>query len=56
MMPLPPGALLYRPAAAGGAAGVATKAALDRNMPDEVHEKHVERCMKDRGHEVLGWR
>jgi hypothetical protein len=45
-----------RAAAAGGAAGLATKVALDWNVPDEVHENYVERCMKDRGHEVLGWR
>lgn len=45
-----------RAGAAGGAVGVATKVLLEWNSPDEVHEKYVERCMKDRGHEVLGWR
>jgi hypothetical protein len=45
-----------RAGAAGGAVGVATKVLLDWNAPDEAHEKYVERCMKDRGHEVLGWR
>lgn len=42
--------------AAGGAAGVATKVLLDWNQPDEVHKNYVERCMKARGHIVLGWR
>jgi hypothetical protein len=45
-----------RAGAAGGATGIATKVLLEWNAPDEVHEKYFERCMKDRGHEVLGWR
>jgi hypothetical protein len=45
-----------RGAAAAGATGVAVKTLLDWNAPDEVHEEYVERCMKERGHHVLGWR
>jgi outer membrane lipoprotein SlyB len=45
-----------RGAAAGGAAGMATKLLLDWNEGDEVYQKYVERCLKSRGHEVLGWR
>jgi hypothetical protein len=45
-----------RGAAAGGATGMATKALLEWNEPDEVHQEYVERCMKRRGHDVLGWR
>lgn len=45
-----------RRAAAAGATGMAVKTLLDWNAPDEVHEEYVERCMKDRGHQVLGWR
>jgi hypothetical protein len=45
-----------RGAAAGGAAGIATKVLLDWNEPDKVHQEYVERCMKKRGHDVLGWR
>jgi hypothetical protein len=45
-----------RGAAAGGAAGVATKTLLEWNSPDEVQEAYFEACMKDRGHQVLGWR
>lgn len=45
-----------RGAAAGGVAGMLTKTALDHNEPDDVHKEYVERCMKDRGNVVLGWR
>jgi hypothetical protein len=45
-----------RGAAAGGATGMATKVLLEWNEPDEVHQEYVERCMKRRGHDVLGWR
>jgi hypothetical protein len=45
-----------RGAAAGGASGIATKVLLEWNEPDEVHQEYVERCMKQRGHDVLGWR
>lgn len=45
-----------RAGAAGGATGAAVKVLLEWNDPDKVHEKYVERCMRERGHEVLGWR
>jgi hypothetical protein len=45
-----------RGAAAGGAAGMATKLLLEWNEGDEVYQKYVERCLESRGHEVLGWR
>lgn len=45
-----------RGAAAGGVAGMLTKTVLDQNEPDDVHKEYVERCMKDRGNLVLGWR
>lgn len=45
-----------RGAAAGGAAGMATKLLLEWNEPDEVYQAHVERCLEARGHDVLGWR
>ncbi len=45
-----------RGAAAGGAAGMATKLLLEWNEGDEVYQKYVERCLQARGHEVLGWR
>ncbi|MFY7917464.1 MAG: hypothetical protein ACOVPA_22770 [Rubrivivax sp.] len=45
-----------RGAAAGGAAGMATKLLLDWNEGDEVYQKYVEGCLENRGHEVLGWR
>lgn len=45
-----------RGAAAGGAAGIATKLLLEWNEPDDVYQKYVERCLESRGHDVLGWR
>lgn len=45
-----------RGAAAGGAAGIATKLLLEWNEPDEVYQEYVERCLAARGHDVLGWR
>lgn len=45
-----------RGAAAGGAAGMATKLLLEWNEPDEAYQKYVERCLASRGHDVLGWR
>lgn len=41
---------------AAGGVGVAVKAMVDLNKPDKVYEEYVERCMKERGHDVLGWR
>lgn len=45
-----------RVGAAGGAAGAAVKTLVEWNDPDEVHQEYVERCMAERGHDVLGWR
>jgi outer membrane lipoprotein SlyB len=45
-----------RVGAAGGATGAAVKTVLEWNDPDDVHQEYVERCMSERGHDVLGWR
>jgi outer membrane lipoprotein SlyB len=45
-----------RAGAAAGVTGAATKTVLEWNDPDKVFLEYVERCMEDRGHEVLGWR
>lgn len=45
-----------RGAAAGAMAGGAVSVALNWNEPDGVYRGFVDRCMKDRGHQVLGWR
>jgi hypothetical protein len=45
-----------RGAAAGAVAGGAVSVALNWNEPDGVYRGFVDRCMKDRGHQVLGWR
>jgi outer membrane lipoprotein SlyB len=43
-------------AAAAGGVGYAVKELIEWNKPDEVYENYVERCMKERGHDVIGWR
>jgi outer membrane lipoprotein SlyB len=45
-----------RGAAAGAMAGGAVSVALNWNEPDAVYRGFVDRCLKDRGHQVLGWR
>lgn len=45
-----------RSAAAAGVTGAAVKTAIEWNDPDEVYEEFVERCLRERGHHVLGWR
>lgn len=45
-----------RGAAAGVMAGSLTTALLNWNEPDSVYRNHVDLCLKDRGHKVLGWR
>lgn len=45
-----------RGAAAGEAAGTVASVLLNWNEPDRVHREYVDRCLKDRGHTVLGWR
>jgi outer membrane lipoprotein SlyB len=45
-----------RAGAAAGITGAAAKTVLEWNDPDKVFLEYVERCMEDRGHDVLGWR
>lgn len=45
-----------RAGAAAGATGAVVKTVLEWNDADEVHREYVERCMQERGHDVLGWR
>jgi hypothetical protein len=45
-----------RGAAAGVMAGSLTAALLNWNEPDGVYRNHVDLCLKERGHKVLGWR
>jgi hypothetical protein len=42
--------------AAGGAAGSATRAALDSADPNPVFKRFVEKCLRDKGYEPIGWR
>lgn len=45
-----------RGAAAGEVAGTVATVLLNWNEPDRVHREYVDRCLKERGHTVLGWR
>jgi hypothetical protein len=53
-----PGELAANTLAGGALGGVGSlvKSALEANHPDRVYEEFVKKCMKRRGHEVLGWR
>ena len=42
-------------AAGGGAGGFVRGAARSRN-PDPVHRRFVEKCLRDKGYEPIGWR
>jgi hypothetical protein len=42
-------------AAAGGAAGL-TRGAIQSSEPDPVFRNFVQRCLGDRGYDVIGWR
>ncbi len=42
--------------AAGGAAGGLVHGALRSDEPDPVFKKFVERCLRDKGYEPIGWR
>jgi outer membrane lipoprotein SlyB len=56
------GAVLGRPGigaaagAAGGAAGGLVRGALKARDPDPVFKRFVERCLRDKGYDVVGWR
>jgi hypothetical protein len=42
--------------AAGGAAAAGTREILRSGDPDPVFKKFVEKCLRDRGYEPIGWR
>jgi len=42
-------------AAAGAAAG-AVRGAMRSGDPDPLYRRFVEKCLRDRGYEVIGWR
>jgi hypothetical protein len=42
--------------AAGGAAGSATRAVLRSGDPDPVFRRFVEKCLRDKGYEPIGWK
>ncbi len=56
------GAVLGRPGtgaavgAASGAAGGLVRGALKARDPDPVFKRFVERCLRERGYDVVGWR
>jgi len=42
--------------AASGAAGGLVRGALKARDPDPVFKRFVERCLRERGYDVVGWR
>jgi hypothetical protein len=42
--------------AAGGAAGALTRSVIRSGDPDPVFRQFVERCLRERGYEPIGWR
>ncbi len=42
--------------AAIGAAGSTTKGVIDSKDPSTMHKSFVNRCLSDRGYDVMGWR
>jgi hypothetical protein len=42
--------------AAGGAAGALTRSVIHSGKPDPVFRRFVERCLRERGYEPIGWR
>ena len=42
--------------AAGGAAGAFTRSILRSRDPDPVEKAYVNRCLNQKGYDVLGWR
>ena len=42
--------------AAGGAAGALTRGVIRSGDPDPVYQRFVEKCLRDKGYEPIGWR
>lgn len=42
--------------AAGGAAGGAASGAIHSGEPDSVYRGFVQRCLRERGYDVIGWK
>ena len=42
--------------AAGGATGRLTQSIFDSDEPDPIYEKFVDRCLMDKGYDIVGWR
>jgi len=42
--------------AAGGGAGGFTRGVLDSSEPDPVFRRFVEKCLRDKGYEPIGWK
>ena len=42
--------------AAGAGAGSATRGVINSGSPDALFQRFVEKCLRDKGYEVVGWR
>lgn len=55
------GALFGRPGkgaavgAAGGSTATLVHGLLDSDKPDKLHQRFVEKCLRDRGYDPIGW-
>lgn len=41
--------------AAGGAAGALTRSVISSGDPDPIYRRFVEKCLRDKGYEPIGW-
>lgn len=42
--------------AAGGAAGALTRSVIRSGDPDPIYRRFVEKCLRDKGYEPIGWK
>lgn len=42
--------------AAGGAAGALTRGIIHSGQPDPVFRRFVEKCLREKGYEPIGWK
>jgi hypothetical protein len=41
--------------AAGGATAGAVSGTFDANDPDQIFKNYVNRCLREKGYDVIGW-
>ena len=48
--------LIAAVAVLGGCAGTLMRGLLRKDRPDSLHRAFVERCLRERGYDPIGWR